>query len=292
MSPIVIGIIGVAVLLFLVFMGVHVAFALGIVGILGIFAVSGFSRGMALITSTSFYSINSVEYTVIPLFILMGMLATSVGASTAAYDTLSKWLGRVRGGLGIATVVGCTAFGTLNGSAVVTASVFGKATVPEMRKHGYDKSLAYGIVCGSGCIGQLIPPSVLIVIYGALSGDSIGQLLMAGISPGLALAIGFSVYIVIVSFVQPSKIPVSDEKFTMAEKLKSLTGLIPIAVAALIIIGGIFTGLCSSSEAGAIGCIVFFYLCAGAQSAKIQNSGGAAGNGPDMRYAVHHSCDG
>lgn len=260
MEPFVIGIIGVIILLFLVFIGVHVAFALGIVGIIGIFAVSGIDRGLSMIASTSFYSINSVEYTVIPLFILMGMLATSVGASTAAYDTGAKWLGRVRDGLGVATVVGCTAFGTLNGWAVVTASVFGKASVPEMRmrKYGYDKRLAYGLVCGAGCIGQLIPPSVLIVIYGALSGDSIGRLLMAGISPGLALALGFSLYVIAMAYIRPDMVPVSGQKYSWNEKMKSLTGLIPIAIAAFIIIGGIFTGFCSSSEAGAIGCVVFF----------------------------------
>ncbi len=257
MTPLVIGIIGIAVLLLLIILGVNIAFALGIVGIIGLFAIVGVDRGMSMVTTASFYSINTFDYTVIPLFVLMGMLATSVGASTSAYDSLAKWLGKTHGGLGIATVIGCTAFGTLNGSAIVTSSVFAKASVPEMRKHGYDKRFAYGLVCGSGCIGQMIPPSVLIVIYGALSGDSIGRLLMAGISPGLTLAIAFCVFIFVYSIIRPEKAPIANESYPMKEKLRSLTGLIPIAVAAVIIIGGIFSGICSSSEAGAVGCVVF-----------------------------------
>lgn len=258
MSPLAIGILGTVIMIVLILMGVHIAFALGAVGIVGLFMIVGVDRAISMVTSISFYNINTIDFTVLPLFVLLGMLATSVGASTAAYDCLGKWLGRVPGGLGIATVGGCAAFGTLNGSALVTASVFAKAAVPEMRKYGYDKRLAYGLVCGAGCIGQLIPPSVLIVIYGALSGDSIGRLLMAGISPGLALTLGFCLLVVLAAVIKPQLAPKTNARCSMKEKLRSLTGLIPIAVAALIIIGGIFSGLFSSSEAGAVGCVVFF----------------------------------
>ena len=258
MDPLAIGIIGTVVMIGLILCGVHVAFALGAVGTVGLFMIVGVDRAISMITSISFHNINTIDFTVLPLFVLMGMLATSVGASTAAYDCLAKWLGKVPGGLGVATVGGCAAFGTLNGSAIVTASVFAKAAVPEMRKYGYNKKIAYGLVCGAGCIGQLIPPSVLIVIYGALSGDSIGRLLMAGISPGLALTLGFCVLIVAAAIIKPQLAPKANVTYPMKEKLKSLTGLIPIAVAALVIIGGIFSGLFSSSEAGAIGCVVFF----------------------------------
>lgn len=118
MSPLAIGILGTVIMIVLILMGVHIAFALGAVGIVGLFMIVGVDRAISMVTSISFYNINTIDFTVLPLFVLLGMLATSVGASTAAYDCLGKWLGRVPGGLGIATVGGCAAFGTLNGSAL------------------------------------------------------------------------------------------------------------------------------------------------------------------------------
>lgn len=158
----------------------------------------------------------------------------------------------------MATTWACAAFGTLNGSALVTASVFAKIAAPEMRRYGYDKNLTYGLISAAGNIGQFIPPSVLIVIYGALSGDSIGRLLMAGIAPGLGLAIVFSLIVVGFALFRPKLIPRADVKCSWKEKLISLKDLIPIVIVALVIMGGIFFGIFSSAEAGAIGCLVFF----------------------------------
>lgn len=193
MNTIIIAIFGMAALIFLVIMGVHIAVALGSVGFFGLVACIGFDQAMSMVGMLSYKNIATFDYSVIPLFIMMGMLATAIGISTECYDTLAKWLGKIPGGLGVATTLGCTAFGTLNGSALVTGSVFAKIAAPEMIRYGYDKNLTYGMIAASGNIGQFIPPSIMIVIYGALSGDSIGRLLMAAISPGLALCIGFSV---------------------------------------------------------------------------------------------------
>lgn len=257
MNTIIIAIFGMAALIFLVIMGVHIAVALGSVGFFGLVACIGFDQAMSMVGMLSYKNIATFDYSVIPLFIMMGMLATAIGISTECYDTLAKWLGKIPGGLGVATTLGCTAFGTLNGSALVTGSVFAKIAAPEMIRYGYDKNLTYGMIAASGNIGQFIPPSIMIVIYGALSGDSIGRLLMAAISPGLALCIGFSVLTVGIAVAKPNLFPKVQAAYTWKEKLVSLKDLIPIAIVAVVIIGGIFSGLFSSSEAGAIGVLVF-----------------------------------
>ncbi len=257
MNTIIIAIIGMAALIALVIMGVHIAVALGAVGFFGLAACIGFEQAMSMVGIVGYNNIATFDYSVIPLFIMMGMLATAIGISTECYDTLAKWLGKIPGGMGVATTLGCTAFGTLNGSALVTGSVFAKIAAPEMIRYGYDKNMTYGMIAASGNIGQFIPPSIMIVIYGALSGDSIGRLLMAAISPGLALAIGFCALTVGVAIVKPNVFPKVEATYTWKEKLVSLKDLIPIAIVAVVIIGGIFSGLFSSSEAGAIGVLVF-----------------------------------
>ena len=259
-ANIAIALIGMVVLIALVLSGIHIAVALGSVGFFGLVACLGFNKAVAMVGMQAYSGIATFDYAVIPLFILMGMLATGIGISTECYDTLAKWLGKIPGGLGVATTLGCTAFGTLNGSALVTGSVFAKIAAPEMKRYGYDTNLSYGLIAASGNIGQFIPPSILIVIYGALSGDSIGRLLMAAISPGLALAIGFSLFTVGTAIVKPSLFPRIKQDYSWKEKLVSLKDLIPIAIVAVVIIGGIFFGICSSAEAGAIGCLVFFAM--------------------------------
>ena len=256
-SSVIIGIIGLAVLIALVLYGFHIAIVLGTVGFFGLVALKGWGRAISMACNQTFTAVSTFDYAVIPMFVMMGMLATSVGISDKCYDSLAKIVGRVPGGLGIATTWSCAAFGTLNGSALVTASVFAKVSVPSMRKHGYDKNLAYGLCSAAGNIGQFIPPSVLLVMYGALSQDSIGKLLMAGISPGIALSVAFSIIMVIISLTT-TMAPRTTEKYSVVEKLASLKAFIPIAVVALIVIGGIFGGLFSSAEAGAVGCVVFF----------------------------------
>ena len=260
MNTLIIAIIGMVALIALVLAGVHIAVALGAVGFFGLVACLGFSQALSMVGIVGYQSIATFDYSVIPLFILMGMLATAIGISAESYDCLAKWLGKMPGGLGVATTLGCTAFGALNGSALVTASVFAKVSAPEMIRYGYNKNLTYGMIAASGNIGQLIPPSIMIVIYGALSGDSIGRLLMAAISPGLALAIGFSALTVAIAVVRPSVFPRVKQEYTWKEKFVSLKYLIPVAIVAIVIIGGIFSGMFSSSEAGAIGVLVFLVM--------------------------------
>ncbi len=174
-----VGIIGVVVLIALLMMGVYVAVALGLVGFIGTAYFLGFSPATSLLASTTFHYGTEYTFIVIPLFVAMGLFAAEEGISKDAYDALAKWIGNVRGGLGIATIGACTIFGTLTGSSVVTSVVFAKVSVPEMRRHGYDASISYGLVCTAGAIGMLIPPSLLAVVYSLITGESLGQLLLA-----------------------------------------------------------------------------------------------------------------
>ena len=257
MSPLTIGLLGIVVLLILIFMGVHISVALSAVGMVGMWLIFGLDRALTMTASAAFSKISSFSNTAVPFFILMGMLASALGASTGMYNGLKRFVGRIPGGLGIATVLASAAFGTLNGSGVVTASVFTKASVPSMIEAGYDKEVAYGVVCGSANLGQLIPPSVIAILMGGMTGMSIGTLLIAIIGPGLCIIVANCVYLFVLAKVRPEKMPLIKERYTMKQKLIGLKELLPVAVSVAIIIGGLSSGVFSATESGAAGCVVF-----------------------------------
>jgi tripartite ATP-independent transporter DctM subunit len=196
----------------------------------------------------------------LPLFILMGYLGAGGGISKTLYDGLSKWTGRIKGSLGVATVLGCAGFGAVCGSSIVTAAVFAKVSAPEMVRHGYDKKIAYGICAAGGSIGMLIPPSILAVLYGILTGLSVGKLLLAGIGPGLLLTVLFSLQIVIYAHRHPNPAAEAAAPVTWKERFATIPSFWPVIVTALIIFGGIFGGVFSPTEAAAFGTLVIFFL--------------------------------
>lgn len=258
MSPILVGIYGLILLFLLVLLGVHVGVALGLVGVMGSALVLGIDKAIPLIIQRMYFSNASGALITLPLFILMGLLAASGDIGRKLYDGLSVWTSKIKGGLGIATVLGCAAFGTVCGSSFVTATVFAKVSAPEMRKHGYDKKIAYGLCSSAGIIGMLIPPSVLAVVYGIISGLSIGKLLMAGIGPGILLTILFSLFIYVFASLRPDKIiPTKlEKKISLIEKIKVIPSFWPIFVIGIIVFGGIFSGIFSPTESAAIATVV------------------------------------
>jgi tripartite ATP-independent transporter DctM subunit len=256
-----VGIIGVVVLIALLMMGVYVAVALGLVGFIGTAYFLGFSPATSLLASTTFHYGTEYTFIVIPLFVAMGLFAAEEGISKDAYDALAKWIGNVRGGLGIATIGACTIFGTLTGSSVVTSVVFAKVSVPEMRRHGYDASISYGLVCTAGAIGMLIPPSLLAVVYSLITGESLGQLLLAGIGPGLLLTAGLIVAFVALLTFRPSLGPTrAIEGVSWRERLIALPQLWPAFVVAIVMIGGVYFGVFTVVEAAGIGTAVLLLL--------------------------------
>ena len=251
MEPIWIGVLGLIVLGICIIAGVHISLALTLVGFLGVILLSNLDIATALLISTTFYRVYRAEFAVVPLFILVGLVAALGGISKDTYEALSLWFNRVRGGLAIATVAGCTAFGTVSGSSLVTASVFAKAAAPDMRQMGYEKRLVYGMVSAAGSIGMLIPPSVLIIIYSILTEESPGKLLIAGIAPGILLFFAFSIGIMVIGYINPAKVGRTRAGVTWRQRFVSLRLMWPMALVATILIMGVFFGFFSVHEAAA-----------------------------------------
>ncbi len=275
MDPLLVGVIGIIILFLLLASGVHVGLALAMSGFIGTGILHGFIPAIKMVASAFYFKISSPVLIALPLFILMGYLASTGGISQNIYNVLSMWLGRFKSGLGISTVLACAVFGTVCGSSLVTAAVFAKISAPEMRRHGYDKKFAYSICAASGSIGMLIPPSILAIVYGMLSGVSIGQVLMAGIAPGILLTIGFSAWIAMFAKIRPSSIGVHKvESFTWRQRIISLKGCWSVAVVALTIFGGMYGGVFSPSEAAAVAAftLIIVYLIISLPSKGIRKS--------------------
>ncbi len=271
MEPSTLGLIGIAVLLVLLAMGVHIGVALGLVGVIGTSLIVGPDAAVASAVETVYHKVASFELITIPLFILMGYLASAGGISSKVFNSLNQWVGNIRGGLGVSSVISCTAFGTVCGSSLVTSSVFARICAPEMRKFGYEKKMAYGICASGGMIGMLIPPSILMVVYGVLAGESIGRLLIAGVVPGLLLMVAFSLVIMLLTRIKPDAAQngTASEHLTLADKLKGLLGIWQIWVVAFVIFGGIFGGIFNPTEAAAVASTFLMILLVGTNWKKI-----------------------
>jgi tripartite ATP-independent transporter DctM subunit len=260
MSNAFIGLLGIIALLIILATSLPIALCLAVVGIAGLFILAGPEAAIRTIASATFTRMTDLSLIIIPLFVLMGMLAQQGGLSSRTYETLSMWVGKIKGGLAVATMAACTAFGTVCGSSMVTASVFAKISAPEMRRNGYDKKLAYATCSSGGTIGMLIPPSVLLVIYGIASQESIGRLLIGGISPGLVLFIIFALGILLMIKVRPQLATESSTTATWRQRISSLKSLLPVFISVAIIFGGIFTGIFSPAEAASVVVIILFAI--------------------------------
>ncbi|OPY85989.1 MAG: Sialic acid TRAP transporter permease protein SiaT [Smithella sp. PtaU1.Bin162] len=262
MEPLTIGIITIIILFLLLALGIHIGIALATAGFIGLAIITD-ARQAIWVTTTAFYhKIASPDLITLPLFILMGFAASGGGISQKLFNSMALWLSGIRGGLGMASIGGCTAFGAVCGSSLVTTAVFAKICAPEMRKHGYDKKLAYAICAAAGSIGMLIPPSVLAIVYGMLSGISIGKMLMAGVMPGLLWGILFCLTVVIIGKIRPSWMKTASQVKVapLKEKIKSLISWWPIVIVAVVTFGGIYGGIFSPSEAAAVAAFLLLVI--------------------------------
>ena len=187
MSVEIVGLLGIIIMFILLACRMYIGLAMALVGFLGFWMLTDISTALTLFSTIPYRTGAMFTLTVIPLFVLMGQLAFVSGLSKDIYDTIHKWLGHFPGGLAMATVVGCGGFAAISGSSLATAATMGTVALPEMKKHKYDSSLATGCVAAGGTLGILIPPSIGFIIYGILTENSIGQLFMAGIIPGILL---------------------------------------------------------------------------------------------------------
>ncbi len=253
------GFIGLVALLVLLALRVPVAFAMFLVGFLGIWALNGWNAAMGLLSSETFTLASSPELVVVPLFILMGNVASATGMSRQLYNAAYAVIGHVRGGLASATVIGCGGFAALSGSSVASALTMGKVSLSEMKRFDYDPRLSTGVVAAGGTLGILIPPSTGFVIFAILTEQSIGRLFLAGVFPGLLLLLAFVLTVTVLCWLRPDMGP-PGPRTTSAEKLKELGGALPILVVILLTIGGIYGGLFSPVEAAGVGaaCVILY----------------------------------
>jgi len=254
MDPLFIGIGGIVLLLLLFFLGVPLGFAMAIAGILGFAYVISPSAALHLVASDVFTHFNSYALSVLPMFILMGCMAFAAGIGRKAFDVAYVLMGRLRGGLIVATAVGCCIFSALTGSSAAACVAIGKSAVPEMKKRKYDPAISLGALACSGALGFMIPPSIPLAIYGILTEQSIGKLFIAGVLPGILITILFMLTGLIACWIKPEWGP-SGEATTLKQKLKSLLGLADALIVFLLVIGGLFAGFFSPTMAGAIGAV-------------------------------------
>ena len=260
MSPVTIGILGCCLLVILLFLGMPITFVMMFVGFTGIWFLSGIDAALPIVSSTLYETVSHYPFTIIPLFVLMGGFADNSGITTRLYDTFDKWFRRLPGGLGIATIVAIAGFSAISGSSVATSAAFAKTVIPEMRRYNYAPMFAGGIVAAGATIDFLIPPSIGFVVYGMLTEQSIGKLLIAGMLPGLLLAALFIGIIIGWVKIDPSVAPVPPGRATWKEKIFALWGMWETILVFMITIGGMYLGYVNPTEAGGIGCIALLII--------------------------------
>ena len=255
-----IGMTGIAVALFLIAIRVPIGVSLGLVSIVGIAALTNERVAWGMVSATPFDFVGNWSLTAAPMFLLMGYICTATRLTDGLFTCLRMFLVRVPGGLAMSGVGACAMFAAASGSSVATAAAMSRIAIPQMLKHKYDQGLATGVVAASGTLGSLIPPSVLMVLYGVYAEVSIGQLFMAGVIPGLLSAGLYVLMIGIRVRLKPSLGGTDDETFTWAQKARALQDTWPLPVLILSVLGGIFMGLFSPTEAGAIGAFCAFLI--------------------------------
>jgi len=253
MSAEIIGIIGVLVLLVLIALRVPIAYSMLLVGFLGFSFLVSPKAAINMVSAELFSSFSSYTLSVIPMFVWMGFIAYYSGVGTGLYTLVYRFTGHRPGGLAIATQGACAIFGAICGSNTATAATMGAIALPEMRKYKYDDSISTASVAADGALGILIPPSVIFIVYGAATEQSIGKLFISGIIPGILLMAMYMITIAILVKRNPEIAP-AGQKFTFTEKIQALKGgLFEIIITFIISLGGLFAGYFSASEAGAIG---------------------------------------
>jgi len=260
MTNIQIGIAGLGLLLTLIALRVPIGVALGSVSIIGIALLRDMDVAAGMVKTTIFEFSASWSISAIPMFLLMGAVAHHSGISAALFNAARLWLGHLPGGLAVASNFACAGFSAASGSSLATAAAMGRLAIPEMVKHGYDKGMAAGVVAAAGTLGSLIPPSILMVLFGIFAEVSIAKLLIAGILPGLLTAGVYAAMIMIRCRLNPSLAPRLPRETNRAAKYRALGEIWPLLALIIGIIGGIYGGIVTPTEAGAFGAFLSFLL--------------------------------
>ena len=253
MTPFTVGLIAIALLIVLLFSGMPVGIVMGVVGFAGLTYLRGLDAGLFLLGSSPFETAYMQSLAAIVLFVLMGALCAAGGISADLYNAAHKWLGHLPGGLAMTTIAACAGFGAVTGSSVAGSATMGAVALPEMRRYKYDPGLATGSVAVGGTLGILIPPSLAFIIYAIITEQSISKLFIAGILPGVLLSILFIITIYIRCSLNPELAPAGAPFTSLSQRLKSIKSIWPVAALFLLVIGGLYVGVFSASEGGAMG---------------------------------------
>jgi len=267
MSMISVAVVSLICLLALILFGVHIGFSLSLMSFVGIWLMTDrFSVALSILATTSFEAIRDYAFTVIPLFVLMGSFMSQSGVAKDLFDSMNYSMKKLPGGLGIATVISNAVFAAVTGVSVASAAVFSRICLPEMSRHHYRPGFALGAVGGSSVLGMLIPPSLLMIVYGMVSETSIGKLFMAGIIPGLTLAAIYCAGIIIMCTVKPELIgrvknedrnaaPQKSREIEEKSFIRLMFSALPIYLIVVLVLGGIWGGLFTPTEASAVGAL-------------------------------------
>ena len=253
LDPLIVGYAGVILLFLFLGLGVPVAVAMGIAGICGMYFGVGELFVIGQLRSLPFATVNEYGLAVLPLFVLMGVLAEASGITTEVFRTADLWLRRLRGGLYQAVIVGSAVFSAISGSTTVNAVVFSRIAFPKMIGLGYSKSLSLGAIAGAGSFAAMIPPSITMVIYAIMTEQSVGQLLIAGLIPGIVTALVYLAGINVLVRINPKLAPDITESVSWGARWRALGKVWPIVILILLVMGGIYTGVFPPSAAGAAG---------------------------------------
>jgi C4-dicarboxylate transporter DctM subunit len=247
-----VAVIGFLVLFGLMLLRVPVGMAMGLVGVAGFGYLTGAGPALKLVGQTSMRTVTDYTFGVIPMFLLMGAFVTTSGMSRELFRAAHVFLGHLRGGLGIATVAACGGFAAISGSSVATAATFSTVAYPEMRRHGYPQSFATGVIAAGGTLGAMLPPSTVLAVYGIITEQDIGKLFVAGILPGVIATMMYIMTILLIGFARPGFLP-SAPRHSWGERLHALKEVWAPLLLFVFVIGGLYGGLFTPTEAGGMG---------------------------------------
>ncbi|MEE9196392.1 MAG: TRAP transporter large permease [Alphaproteobacteria bacterium] len=260
MEPLTIGYAGAALLFVFLAAGIPVSVSMGVIGIGGMLLGAGPLLTMGQLSVLPFWVVNNYAFAVLPMFVLMGVLAEASGITTQVFQAADLWLRRLRGGLYYAVIVGSAVFAAISGSTIVNAVVFTRIAFPQMIKFGYSKSLSLGAIAGAGSFAAMIPPSITMVIYAIMTEQSVGQLLIAGVIPGILTAIVYLGGVAVIVRFKPSLAPSIEAPVSWPERWRAAGHVWPILILMMLVLGGIYSGLFPPSAAGAAGAFGAFCL--------------------------------
>ena len=260
MSTDAVAITGFIALFVLMMLRVPVGIAMGLVGVLGFgYLIGDIAPALKLLAQSPIRTATEAEFAVIPLFLLMGAFASASGMSGELFRASNTFLGHLRGGLGIATIAACGGFAAICGSSVATAATFSKVAYPEMRRHGYPQSFATGVIAAGGSLGIMIPPSTVFAVYGLITEQDIGKLFIAGIIPGLVAVAMYIATINVIALVRPHFLP-KTPRHNWAERMQALRDIWAVALLFIFIIGGLYAGMFTATEAAGMGAAGAFVI--------------------------------